>query len=79
MNKPNVSQVFKCKCDLITVNFDNGAWNTMKESTFIKRVGELPKDIISSYCCDGCSLNNYTIENKKHTLFQIKKSALTWK
>ena len=79
MVRPNIIAVYKCNCELITVNFDNGAWNTMKESTFIKRIGELPKDIISSYCCDGCSLNKYTVENKKHVLFQARKSELSWK
>jgi hypothetical protein len=79
MNKPKVLENYKCKCGLITVNFDNGAWNTMTESTYKKRVQPLPSVFIPVWCCDGCSLNNYTVENKAYTLFEKKKSVLSWK
>lgn len=68
---PSIVSFHKCKCGKVTVKFDNGAWNTMSETTFIKRVGSIPDSIESSWRCNGC-VNNWTVENRSYTLFKIK-------
>ncbi len=66
----------KCKCGHLSIKFINGAWNTMTEATFKAKVGEIPKELVPVWACDGCT-NNWTIENGEFKLFKIKPSV-TW-
>lgn len=65
----DITYIVKCKCDYISVQFNNNFWNTMKEETFQKYFKVTPIKNSDVYCCDACNeINNYTVENGEYIL-----------
>lgn len=52
----NIESYSKCECGAITINFDNGASNSMYQKT-AKKIGldlRKYKRLTTTYCCDHC-------------------------
>lgn len=64
-----VTTIQDCQCGAVTVQYENGAYNSMRKSTFnrLKKEGVLVvnKDVVklpTSYVCNHCSLNHCGID-----------------
>ena len=59
----NIESYSKCECGAITINFDNGASNSMYQKT-AKKIGldlRKYKRLTKTYCCNHC-VNHWGID-----------------
>lgn len=73
-NNLSITAISKCKCGCLSVQFSNGAWNTMRPSTFKKEIGAMPKgiEVQPLYACNAC-VNHWSVENGEEKLFQQRQ------
>ncbi len=67
-----INSVTKCKCKFLSVQFEGGASNCMRTSTYKKTFGHTPKISSTTWACNNCA-NHWNVENGEQELGQERE------